>query len=323
MGQGYSKKLSCTQEYRETEYKINDFKVIECNCDCTMQNNKFFIKNIKDNHLTYELSEVSKIIPSNKFEKNLSSVTEYFLKNKKYCKHMINIKKDNLYFFTLVPITNGYCYELSAYVANKKIKILKNYVKLVTHTKIKVKKALLYKSPNGTSNGYLLKNDNIEILKEKDNWVYVLYDGEIKIKAWVHKQDIFKAEVSDKVNNHSLSFIEKSLKGKEQLDVYNLEFFKKYLPEKPIEKKTLTPYNNIAYYLQKAGANEEAVYLLEKILEKFPKRTVAYYNLADAYWALGEKKKAVKAYKTYIKQMKAKGKEKRIPKVVKQRVSGK
>jgi tetratricopeptide (TPR) repeat protein len=85
--------------------------------------------------------------------------------------------------------------------------------------------------------------------------------------------------------------------------------------------KNLTKYNNIAYYLQKAGSNEEAIYLLEKILEKFPKRTVAHYNLADAYWALGDKKKAVASYKTYIKQMKEKGKAKRIPKIVKQRAS--
>ena len=73
-----------------------------------------------------------------------------------------------------------------------------------------------------------------------------------------------------------------------------------------INKKNLTTYNNIAYYLQKAGANKEAIYQLEKILEKYPNRTVAHYNLADAYWALGEKKKAIKAYTTYIEQMKEK-----------------
>ena len=121
----------------------------------------------------------------------------------------------------------------------------------------------------------------------------------------------------------TLKQIEKTLKQKKDLKTYNKEFFQKMLPQKPIEKKTLTTYNNIAYYLQKAGVNKEAVYLLEKILEKFPKRMVAYYNLGDAYWALGDKKKAKKAYSTYIKMMKAKGKEKRIPKVVKQRVSNK
>jgi len=87
-----------------------------------------------------------------------------------------------------------------------------------------------------------------------------------------------------------------------------------------IKKKTLTQYNNIAYYLQKAGANEEAVYLLEKIVAKFPNRTVAYINLGDAYWALGEKDKARKAYTTYIEQMCDKGLQKKIPKEVLDRV---
>lgn len=87
-----------------------------------------------------------------------------------------------------------------------------------------------------------------------------------------------------------------------------------------INIKNFTTYNNIAYYLQKSGANKEAIYLLERILEKYPNRTVVYYNLGDAYWGLGKKKKAKQAYQTYIKQMKEKGKEKKIPKIVIQRV---
>jgi len=92
--------------------------------------------------------------------------------------------------------------------------------------------------------------------------------------------------------------------------------------EERIQSNVVT-YNNIAYYLQKAGANEEAVYLLEKILKKYPNRTVAHYNIADAYWALGEKKKAVASYNTYIEQMCNAGKEKRIPQVVIDRASSK
>jgi len=104
--------------------------------------------------------------------------------------------------------------------------------------------------------------------------------------------------------------------------IRDIDRYKVLLKKFPLVIKTLTPYNNIAYYLQKSGANKEAVYLLEKIIEKFPKRTVAYYNLADVYWALGRKKEAKKMYATYVKQMTAQGKEKPIPKVVKQRVSG-
>ena len=84
-------------------------------------------------------------------------------------------------------------------------------------------------------------------------------------------------------------------------------------------KKNVNHYNNIAYYLQKAGHNREAIVLLEKIIEMFPKRLVAYYNLGDAYWALGKKSKAQKYYGDYMQLMKIAGKEKKIPKVVKER----
>ena len=104
---------------------------------------------------------------------------------------------------------------------------------------------------------------------------------------------------------------------------FNLDVLKAILKDIKLKKKNLTTYNNIAYYLQKAGANEEAIYLLEKILEKFPKRTVAYYNLGDAYWGLGDKTKAIRAYQTYIEQMRVKGKSKKIPQIVKDRVLGK
>ena len=101
----------------------------------------------------------------------------------------------------------------------------------------------------------------------------------------------------------------------------NKDTLKEILTAIRLTEKTLTSYNNIAYYLQKAGANEEAVYLLEKIVAKFPNRTVAYYNLGGAYWALGEKAKARKAYTTYIEQMCHKGLQKKIPEEVFNRVT--
>jgi len=101
---------------------------------------------------------------------------------------------------------------------------------------------------------------------------------------------------------------------------FSLKELDRWFKIKSIKKSTLTTYNNIAYYLEKAKAYKESAYLLEKILEKFPNRTVAYLNLGDAYWGLENKEKAKEAYQTYIKQMKANGKEKKIPKVVLERV---
>ncbi len=61
----------------------------------------------------------------------------------------------------------------------------------------------------------------------------------------------------------------------------------------------ITYTNDIAHYLEKAGAYKESIYLLEKILEKYPNRTVAYINLGDAYLGDKQKDKAIEAYKIY------------------------
>ena len=86
------------------------------------------------------------------------------------------------------------------------------------------------------------------------------------------------------------------------------------------EEGTLAELNDIAYYLEKYGHNKEAVLMLESLLKTYPKRTVAYYNLGDAYWALGQKKKAKKMYAIYVKQMESRGKGKRVPEVVRERM---
>jgi len=72
-------------------------------------------------------------------------------------------------------------------------------------------------------------------------------------------------------------------------------------------KQYLVKLNDIAYYLQKNGANKEAVVMLRVIVDRFPNRTPAYYNLADAYWALGKKKEAREMYRVYVKQRKGEG----------------
>ncbi|WP_428740042.1 tetratricopeptide repeat protein [Sulfurimonas sp.] len=100
---------------------------------------------------------------------------------------------------------------------------------------------------------------------------------------------------------------------------FDIGALKEILNEVPISTKTLTQYNDIAYYLEQANANDEAIYLLEKIIEKYPNRIVAYYNLGDAYWDDGDKLKAKQAYKKYIELMTNADKEKKIPQIVKDR----
>ncbi len=99
--------------------------------------------------------------------------------------------------------------------------------------------------------------------------------------------------------------------------IFNID---EYLSRFPISKNTLENYNNIAYYLEKGKAYKESAYLLEKLIKYSPQRSVAYFNLGDAYWGLKSNIKAKQAYNTYISLMKKSGKEAKIPKRVYDRV---
>ena len=127
---------------------------------------------------------------------------------------------------------------------------------------------------------------------------------------------------SSKGANKNLTFdeVEKGAKNAKHYSRYTLAELI-YDPLYNEEKfKKVAQLNDIAYYLQKSGNNLEAVMLLEVLLKKFPNRTVAYYNLADAYWELGRKKEAKSMYETYVKQMRARRKGKRVPQIVLERV---
>ncbi len=87
-----------------------------------------------------------------------------------------------------------------------------------------------------------------------------------------------------------------------------------------IDRSNVSKYNDIGYYFERSGLFNEAVYLLEKVIEKFPNRTVAYINLGDAYWGLGEIENAKQAYRSYIALMRDAGRESRIPEFVLSRV---
>ena len=80
---------------------------------------------------------------------------------------------------------------------------------------------------------------------------------------------------------------------------YKKRVLKAMLFEETLFSSNVNRYNNIAYYLQKAGHNQEAIFLLEEILSEFPKRVVAYLNLGDAYWDETKRVKALNNYHHY------------------------
>ncbi len=107
---------------------------------------------------------------------------------------------------------------------------------------------------------------------------------------------------------------EKKLK----LDIDNIE---ELLANNPIDKQNNNNYNNIAYTLSINGNQTGAIHLLHKILQKFPDRVVAYLNLADSYWTIGNEDLAKENYKKYVELMKSQNKDlKKIPKEVWERI---
>lgn len=121
-------------------------------------------------------------------------------------------------------------------------------------------------------------------------------------------------------SGHDLARIESELKDSAAPDGRTISYWNDVLVEIPIDRSSVTQYNNIAYYLEQGGAYEPAIHLLEHIVEAFPQRTVAYINLGDAYWGHGERNAAIDAYQTYIKLLEKQGREDRAPGYVRERI---
>ncbi|WP_324172518.1 tetratricopeptide repeat protein [Sulfurimonas sp.] len=153
-------------------------------------------------------------------------------------------------------------------------------------------------------------------------------------KQWQidNKNIMKKIKTKQVLDTYKTSLTLYKSKNYKKLKLYVDDYIIRYTDKKCSPRSYMTEYlfldndkdinmtNDIAFFLEQTKNYDEAIYLLEKILEKYPNRTVAYINLGDAYWGLANKEKAKQAYSTYIKQMKEKGKERKIPKVVLERI---
>lgn len=101
---------------------------------------------------------------------------------------------------------------------------------------------------------------------------------------------------------------------KNSVNYTGIERYQELLLKFPINNSNILQYNNIAYYLYEKGAYNESILLIKEILKKDPNRIVAWFNLADLQWELGNKNEAKKSYQQYILLMKSQGKDlKKIP----------
>ncbi|WP_186105771.1 tetratricopeptide repeat protein [Burkholderia gladioli] len=80
-----------------------------------------------------------------------------------------------------------------------------------------------------------------------------------------------------------------------------------------IDENNVEDINNLAFYLAKYKRSGDAVEILQSLVKRFPDRTVARLNLADAYWDVDAKDLAVPQYQEYNRQMNAKGLSAKIP----------
>lgn len=65
---------------------------------------------------------------------------------------------------------------------------------------IQSEKQPLYKTPPTKTKMYLIKGDKVEILEEKDDWLYILYRGKKDIKAWIPKSAVQEKEIKKPVS---------------------------------------------------------------------------------------------------------------------------
>ena len=124
----------------------------------------------------------------------------------------------------------------------------------------------------------------------------------------------------------SIKMLEEKVKSLKKENALNSDFFRTFVEKHPLTSKNVTAYNNIAYYLQKRGANECALTLLDMIIKRFPNRTVTHLNYADSTVTFNENSKeddsdsleeAKHHYLSYIAQMLKAKKASKIPKNLK------
>ncbi len=176
------------------------------------------------------------------------------------------------------------------------------------------------------------------------NEVIEFYNFDKNLKNWIHTKSI---NISNNINygveipNIEFSYYENDFETiDEKLIKYKVKKPKKneinnlinqcknnkintykiieYLFNFEVNSNSIVNFNDLAFYTQN---NSISLFILNKILIKYPTRVVAILNLADSYFNLGNSEKAIENYKKYIKLMKEQKKDlKKIPKYVFERI---
>lgn len=254
-------------EVANTRWDIRtDQYVLSCECDCTSQENTFWLVGVADG-FSVKTVDASKVVNFTELQKNHSGVPDIFglvpycSTPRKSDSALIKLRK--------MPTSDGapqpYCYSVDDSPLPE-VCLTEDCIS----KKELVKRVALIVKP--------------EVLNEFKKATAKIYNDEIGFRGFPKRG-----------------------------------FIERYISEYSYSKADQQYYNDIAYYWQQAGFNDDAIWLLEKIISNSPDRVVAYLNLADAYWGKNEALNASKNYKKYSELMALSGKQQKIPSRVKER----
>ncbi|HDR9766404.1 TPA: tetratricopeptide repeat protein [Burkholderia cepacia ATCC 25416] len=123
------------------------------------------------------------------------------------------------------------------------------------------------------------------------------------------------------VHSEAIIFLKSNSPGSavDVLSPYVNSYREKWLRERNTRDILISSLNDYAYALQLVQRNDEAVSILRTVLSVAPNRAVAWLNIADSYWDMGDSQKARPAYKKYVDLMTRSGNAAKIPDRVNER----
>jgi hypothetical protein len=83
----------------------------------------------------------------------------------------------------------GFIYRRAKIIPKEILEVIKK-IKSDILRKVKSDKTIIYSIPVISTKMYILKNDEVEILEEKDEWLRVRYYGKKIVEGWIKKSDV-------------------------------------------------------------------------------------------------------------------------------------
>jgi hypothetical protein len=131
-----------------------------------------------------------------------------------------------------------------------------------------------------------------------------------------YKETYFATESDD---NAAIILDRRDFQNK-KFNYYDWVANKSWLDYITISSENINKINDFAFKLENINP-VVSINVLQKILQKYPDRVVAYLNIANSYWNSGKKDQAIENYKTYLSLMKSQKKDlNKVPKYVRERI---